>query len=190
MITQCLGQGTGRVSCELGRRDLNQAIPIRQKRILSIGGEYCLKGSRAKGKEQRAKGKGLQGPRAKGCSKRLVSIFRSGSARSSLTTCCPLPVIFGFLALRACTTLLSPAKPLLHNTLQSGSLSKSLFCAMFFANPCSAATLISVKRTSVNNRNHLFTNTTSVAGGRMIISSIKGRLDEGLVDPLFSPRGL
>ena len=174
MITQCLGQGTGRVSCELGRRDLNQAIPIRQKRILSIGGEYCLKGSRAK---------------SKGLFETAGQYF-SEWISPLITTCCPLPVFFGFLALRACTTLLSPAKPLLHNTLQSGSLSKSLFCAMFFANPCSAATRISVKRTSVNNRNHLFTNTTSVAGGRMIISSIKGRLDEGLVDPLFSPRGL
>ena len=57
MITQCLGQGTGRVSCELGRRDLNQAIPIRQKRILSIGGEYCLKGLKGKGYKD-------QGPRA------------------------------------------------------------------------------------------------------------------------------
>lgn len=105
---------------------------------------------------------------------------------TTCSTCCPLPIFFGFLALRACTTLLLPAKPLLHSTLQSGSLSKSLFCAMFFANPCNAATLISVKRTSVNNRNHLFTNATSVAG---IISSIKGRLDEGLVDPLFFAAG-
>lgn len=188
MITQCLGQGTGRVSCELGRRDLNQAIPIRQKRILSIGGEYCLKGLKG------LKGKGSQGQRASRT--KGQGLFETAGQYFSewisplITTCCPLPVFFGFLALRACTTLLSPAKPLLHNTLQSGSLSKSLFCAMFFANPCSAATLISVKRTSVNNRNHLFTNTTSVAGGRMIISSIKGRLDEGLVDPLFSPRGL
>ena len=167
---------------ESGDTDTPEAHPFHRRGVLSQG---------FKGKGQRAKGKGQRTSRTKG-----QGLFETAGQYFSewisplITTCCPLPVFFGFLALRACTTLLSPAKPLLHNTLQSGSLSKSLFCAMFFANPCSAATLISVKRTSVNNRNHLFTNTTSVAGGRMIISSIKGRLDEGLVDPLFSPRGL